>query len=389
MSLWLGCLVRPSLILTYLMKRLSFLDRTNLRSILWIAIAIFLFLLPQQTVAQEVNYPTFNYWGIFQPRLSYGSMEDSTSTQNRFEHGIRRARFRLEIGLMEKLEVRYDADFASGTFQSVDLFVMSRLNEKWTLRAGIMASAQPRAHIFTLLPFIDGYDRAAVAEQWAGMTLGGGGRDFGVDLRYETPEWTVVGFLHNGDGSFDRRRSNFAQTLSSESTTRGVDRTVMATSIFVAHRFQSLPGVEIGGYLSQNPRKNPNTAGASGEGREYTSYAAHVYYGAIPGSQPVRLKFDLIGIDFQGDEDQQYLGASILGAVGLNEYMEFFARYENIQRDTNLDGNNFFNAGLTFSLSKLKGGAYATHRATLGYGLLDAADGNQQHQVVLQWHFVL
>lgn len=356
---------------------------------LWICTFCLCLVFPQGASAQEVNYPTFNYWGIFQPRLSYGSMEDSTSTTNRLEHGIRRARFRLEIGLMKNLEVRYDADFASGTFRSVDLFVMSRLSENWTLRAGIMASAQPRAHIFTLLPFIDGYDRAAVAEQWAGMTLGGGGRDFGVDLRYQTPAWTVVGFIHNGDGSFDRQRSNFAQTLSSESTTRGVDRTVVATSIFVAHRFQSLEGVEVGAYLSQNPRKNPNTAGASGEGREYVSYAAHLYYGAVPGSQPFRFKFDLIGIDFQGDDDQQYFGASVLGAARLNDYMEFFARYENVQRDTNFDGNDFFNAGVTFSLSKLKGGDYHTHRATFGYGLLDAPDGNQQHQVVLQWHFVL
>ena len=359
------------------------------RHLLFLLALSTLCLLPTQTaLAQSEQFPKIDFWGAFQPRISYGSMEDSAATTNRFGYGIRRARIRAEVMLMEKLGVRYDADFASGTFQSVDLFAFYRFSDRVTMRFGVMPSAQPRAHIFTPIPQIDGFDRPAVAEQWAGATLGGGGRDFGLDIQYHTPEWTAVAFLHNGDGSFSRARGNFSQTISSESATRGIDRAVMATSIFVAYRIPSLKGVEIGGYLTQNQSKNPNTAGASGVGREYLSYAAHAYYGANPGSQPVRLKFDLIGINFQGDEEQERLGVNIFGAVRLNTYMELFARYENIQRDTDFDGTDFISGGLTFSLSKLMGGNYSDQRATFGYSMLESPSGNQQHLVVLQWQFM-
>lgn len=360
----------------------------NLVSLL---ILITLLLLTSRTsFAQEDQFPKIDFWGAFQPRISYGSADDTSATMNRFGYGIRRARIRAEVMLVEKLGVRYDADFASGTFQSVDLFAFYRFSDNVTMRFGIMPSAQPRAHIFTPIPLIDGFDRAAIAEQWAGSTLGGGGRDFGLDLQYQTPEWTAVAFLHNGDGSFSRIRGNFSQTISSESVTRGIDRSVLATSFYVAHRFASLEGVEIGGYVSQNSSKNPNTVGPMGVGRDYVSYAAHAYYGANPGSQPFRLKLDLIGISFQGDDEQERFGVSILGAARLNDYMELFARYENAQQDTQIDntGTDFISGGLTFSLSKFNGGNYSDQRATLGYSMLESPTGNQQHLIVLQWQFM-
>ena len=337
---------------------------------------------PQSSYAQASEGPQISYWGIFQPRLSYGSNED-TST-NRFGYGIRRARFRVELQLKNKIGVRYDVDVASGSLQSVDLFAFYRASPKVQVRFGIMPSAQPRAHIFTPLPVIDGFDRAVIAEQWAAATLGGGGRDFGLDIQYQTDSWTLVGFLHNGDGSFSRSRGNFSQTISSQNATGDVDRTVMATSAYAAYRFPSLPDLEIGGYLSYNPAKNPNT-----DGREYTSYATHIYYGAIPGSLPFRLKFDLIGINFQGDNEQESLGVSVLGAVRLTDYSEFFARYENVQPDTDLENNDFISAGITFSVSKLMGGNYSDQRFTLGYSLLDTPGETSQHLVVLQLQLML
>lgn len=339
--------------------------------------------------AQSDNLQAIKFWGVFQPRLSYGSSDDSTGVTDRFGYGIRRARFRVEVALKNKLGVRYDGDFASGSFQSVDLFAFMNVSPAVTVRLGIMASAQPRAHIFTPIPVIDGFDRPVVAEQWAGSTIGGGGRDFGLDVQYRTSEWTLIGFLHNGDGSFSRSRGNFSQTISSESATGGIQRSVLAASAFLAHRFAAVPGLEVGGYVSSNPSKNPNTEDAFGQGRDYFSYAAHAYYGAEPGSQPFRLKLDLIGINYDGAVEQKHLGVSMLGAVRLNAYAEVFARYENVQRDTRFAGNDFISAGATFSLSKLNGGSYANQRATLGYSMLESPSGNREHLVVLQWQFVL
>ncbi len=354
-----------------------------------VTLLFFLLLLSSSNLAFAQNdfKPEVSLWGIFQPRVSYGSMENESV--ERFGFGVRRARIRVEVALQNRIGVRYDADLASGSLQSVDLFAFYRLSPRAQVRFGVMASAQPRAHIFTPLPLIDGFDRAAIAEQWAGATLGGGGRDFGIDFQYQTPEWTFVGFLHNGDGSFDRSRGNFAQTISSESATRNVDRTSLATSLYLAHRPTTLPGVEIGGYLSQNPSENPNTRTSAGVGRKYFSYAAHIYYGAAPGSQPVRLKLDLIGINYDGPGDVERLGVSVLGAFLLNPYMEIFGRYENIQQDTRIAADDVVSAGISFSLSKFYGGNFSDQRATFGYSFLDSVFGSQQHLFVLQWQLVL
>ncbi|MFK7848240.1 MAG: hypothetical protein AB8G77_23335 [Rhodothermales bacterium] len=353
------------------------------------ALCIFAHALSFSSYGQEKNKPTIDMWGVFQPRLSYGASDDTTANVNRAGFGIKRARLRVEVGLNNKIGVRYDSDFASGVFQTVDLFAFYRVSPNVQLRVGIMPSAQPRAHIFTPIPLIDGFDRAAIAEQWGAATLGGGGRDFGMDVQYQTDEWTLVGFLHNGDGSFSKTRGNFSQTISSESATNGVDQTSLATSFYAAHRVPGIKGVEVGGYLSFNPTKNANTVVEGFGGRKYFSYATHAYYGAEPGSQPFRLKFDLIGINYEGAGDQKRLGMSFLGAVSANEYLEFFGRYENIKKDVNFDADNFWSAGVTFSLSKFKGGPFSTQRATLGYSMLDTPEGAQEHLVVLQWLFIL
>lgn len=362
----------------------------TLNKLTFVVFFVFLSMAVLPAAAQQLN-PKLTFWGVFQPRVSHGTSQaadtSDAATLERFGFGMRRARLRVELATANNIGVRYDADFASGSFRSVDLFAFWRASEQLQLRMGIMPSAQPRAHIFTPIPWIDGYDRAAVAEQWAASTLGGAGRDFGLDIQYQTPEWTIIGFLHNGDGSFDRQRGNFAQTISSASATGNVERVSLATSAYIAHRFASLPGVEVGGYLSFNPAENPNTETAAGTGRKYVSYAAHAYYGADPGSQPFRLKLDLIGIDY--DDDQQFLGYSVLGAVRLAEYAEFFARYENIQQDTAFDGNDFVSAGFTFSLSKLAGGDYHTQRATLGYSRMETLAGEIEGLLVFQWNFVL
>jgi len=358
---------------------------------LYIAVAsiVFLFLgYANPGRAQSDQYPKFNFVGMFQPRISYGIAEDSTTSAYRFGFGIRRARLRLEARLMEKLGVRYNVGFARGPVRSIDLFTFYQLSNEVRIRMGIMASAMPRSRNLTSSRLLDGIDRAVIAEQWGRVTIGGSGRDFGVDMQYQVPEWTAILFLHNGDGSFDGSRGNYSQSISNEAATGGISRSILATSFYLSHRLPSLVGVEIGGFLSQNTSKNPNTASESGEGRDYVSYAAHVYYGAEPGSQPVRLKLDFIGINFKGEEEEEWKGVSILGAVRLKDHMELFARYENAQKGIQLDGTQFLSGGLIYSISKLNGGNYSDQRATLGYSMLDSFTGKLQHLIVLQWQFV-
>ncbi|MEL7363119.1 MAG: hypothetical protein AAFN13_13680, partial [Bacteroidota bacterium] len=103
-------------------------------------------------------------------------------------------------------------------------------------------------------------ERAAIAERWSRGTIGSRGRVFGLETRYQTDEVTVELLVHNGEGSFDRARSNFRESPSGSSVTRGVDETPLAVSTFAAYEPASLPGFEVGGYVGYNGSRNPNTA---------------------------------------------------------------------------------------------------------------------------------
>ncbi len=333
------------------------------------------------------DLPRFTFWGELQTRASVGLTDGANDDQERVGWGVRRARARFVLTLSDGLGANYDVDVASGSLQSVDLFAFYQPNENVRIRVGRMASAQPRAHIGTLLPFIDAVARPTIAERWGRGTIGGDGRDFGVDVRYQTDELEVSAFLHNGDGSFATDRGNVRQEISGGDATGGLDRAVQAISGYVGYSPASLPGVEVGGFASYNSAEGPNT-----NGRSYASYAAHLYWGADPGSQPVRVKADAIGIRYEGDTtDQHVLGLSLLGAARVTPFSEIFARAETLTPDIDGDRSDLFlTAGASVSVSALRGLPYHQERFTLAYanGLPDVDDPVNQHLLVVQFQIV-
>jgi hypothetical protein len=183
--------------------------------------------------------------------------------------------------------------------------------------------------------------------------------------------------------------------------TRGTDRSWddLAVSAYAALTPRALPGVEIGGFAGYNGSRNPNTALPGTDiGRTYGSYAAHLYWGAAPGSQPIRLKADVIGIRFEnaGRMRQHTFSLAVLGAVGLRRGVEAYGRVE--QYEPNLDradpdpddGARYVEGGLTVSPSAWRGGAFARQRVTLGYAarLPDADDAPAAHLLALHLQLV-
>ncbi len=360
-------------------------------------------LLSQAAHAQEETVTTggpdlrVRLGGVFQSRLSYGWTTNAPAERERVGYGIRRARLQVNGAVGPRAGFYLQVDGAGGTVQALDAFAFYQFNERLRLRLGRMASAQPRAMILTPAPLIDAIDRAAVAEIWAARTVGADGRDFGLDLRYRTPQGEVLVFLHNGDGNWDRARGNFREAVTGDAT-GGADRGLrdLAVSVYGTLTPAALKGVEVGGYVAFNGARNPNTE-AEGRGREYVSYAGHLYWGAVPGSQPVRLKADVVGVRYETVEgvtvevrDQHTLGYALLGAARVHPAAEVFARVEQFLPNVNRSGtgDTFAVAGASFSLSALRGRPYQHERLSVAYAGRFPEDGPRQHLVVLQAQIV-
>jgi hypothetical protein len=368
-------------------------------------LVLFALLLASSAAAQTDRSPRFTFWGELQPRASVGFSEarEGDDDDARAGWGVRRARARFRLFLASGLGANYDVDVASGSLESVDLYAFYQPpNPYWYFRVGRMASAQPRAHIGTLLPFIDAVSRPAIAERWGAATIGGDGRDFGVEARYLSSDSEALLFLHNGDGSFGPGRGNVRNEIASGAT-GGVDRTVQAVSVAGRYFPSGENGFEVGGYAGYNASRNPNTAG-----RTYASYSGHLYWGADPGSRPLRLKADAIGVTYFDSEDGLAVGdpgsgawvygLSGFAAVALSPQSEVFARGELVTTDSEgvarpyaRDSAEFFvTAGGSYSISAARGLPYHEQRVTLAYAnRLPESEGiGSEHLVVLQLQIV-
>jgi hypothetical protein len=183
------------------------------------------------------------------------------------------------------------------------------------------------------------------------------------------------------------------QEISSSTATGGVDRVAQAVSVYGGYAPAGWSGIEVGAYAGYNSARNPNSMRLAGEGRTYASYSAHAYWGAVPGSQPLRLKADAIGVRYEEDAlgEQHVLGLSLLGAARLTPFSEAFVRGETLTPDLGEDRSDVFvTAGASLSVSALRGLPYHEERFTLAYanGLPDVDDPVNQHLLVVQFQIV-
>lgn len=341
----------------------------------------------------EVNIPggRLQFGGALQPRVSYGVADGGEAERVGF--GVRRARVRAIAYFGSTYGARYDVDLASGRLASIDLYAFYEPTPSLRFRAGYLPGAQPRAYVFTFMTRIDAVDRPVIADTWVANTIGARGRDFGVSARYSAGGVTAELFLHNGGGSFDRAEGDFRETVLGFQD--GPTLRDLAASAYVNLAPAAGPGFEIGGFAGYNGSRNPNTAPDGLDlGRRYLSYSGHLYWGADPGSQPFRFKADVIGIRFESirrdgvrRDAQHTIGGSALGAARVFGYGEVFARYERLYADLDDVEGDYVTAGLSYSPSARRGGAYWRERVTLAYTNALPDEGSTVHLVVLQLQF--
>lgn len=318
--------------------------------------------------------------GGIQPRVGLG-VEDA-SDETRYGVGLRRARIQARVLYREAVGVEYDVEGGSGSIQSVDLFAFATLADGVEARVGYFPVAQPRGAIFTPYVVIDAVDRAAIAERWMAGTLGGDGRDLGVDVTYASGGTRLTAAVHNGAGTFGRDAGNFREGISSPDVVNGPGTNGLAVS--AAASVEAGRGVEVGAFGSVNGSEPARTGG-----RSYATGGAHLYWGALPGSQPVRLKLDALALRYEdvGAGTQEAAGVSALGAVRVLGAGEAFARAERFWTDVDADGTDYLTAGLSYSPSAARGGLYERVRVTLAYQHRGGL-GPSAHLVLVQGQLV-
>ena len=321
--------------------------------------------------------------GGIQPRVSVGVEDGDGPDATRYGTGLRRARIQARLLYRDLAGVEYDVDGGTGTVQSVDIFAFANVAPSVQVRLGYFPIAQPRAGVLTPYFLIDAVDRTAVVERWLVGTLGGDGRDLGADVTYLDDRVFASVAVHNGNGTFGSE-GNVRQGISSPDVTGGVETQGLAVS--AAASYQAGAGVEVGGFASANGADPSRTARGGGDGRDYTSGGAHVYWGTVPGSQPVRLKLEALALRYADDGNgaQESTGVSALGAVGVLGAGEVFARAERYWSDIDRPGDDYVTAGLSYSASAARGAAYDRARLTLAYQYRNGAVLPTAHLVILQ-----
>ncbi|WP_420455117.1 hypothetical protein [Rubrivirga sp.] len=281
----------------------------------------------------------------------------------------------------------FDIDGSSGNVRPVDMYGVVFVTDRLQVRAGRVPGAQPRGSVATSHREIDAVDRAAIVGRWADGTLGGSGRDIGVDVRYDAGPTFLELFVHDGSGVFTREEANFREGIESPSVTAGVDRVGIAVSGAARHEPPALPGVEVGTFAGVNVGGNERTA-VGDVRRSYVTGGAFAYWGAEPGSQPVRFKADALAVGYEsagGVGAQTALGVSGLGAVRVLGHGEAFGRAERFW-PAGGPAETYLTAGASYSPSAALGERYRTARLTAAYAWRDVA-GAPAHLVVVQGQF--
>jgi hypothetical protein len=323
---------------------------------------------------------------------------DASIAASRLGFGIRRLRLRLRANMGSRLAFFVQGEGANADFKMLDFALEYQASSLLKMRAGRIISARPGA--FGSHTRIDAVDRPVSLGEWAKRTIGADGHDFGLEVQVAGTQGYVRTFLHNGDGDWGRARGNFREEVGMGDATRGINQTGLAATLEAAYKPAAVRGLEVGGFAGVNTSRNPNTAYQE-VGRAYTTYSVHAYWGATPGSQPVRLKADLLGIRYETleaalleapiDHRQQMRGVSLLAAGRVLQAAEVFARYERFDPNTFVSGDDyaFTTVGASFSPSAMRGQSYHQERVTLAW-TTRFDDGVQMasHGLVLQAQIV-
>jgi len=330
-----------------------------------------------------------------QPRFSYAVEPGAAEDIERLGFGMRRFRFKTYVTYGDNMRFFTQWEGAGGGAALIDIRGEYKLNDKTWLRFGRFVGAHPRVMAITLHTDMDLVDRPGIAAVWARGTIGADARDYGAEILYRNPRLEYRLFLANG-----YNQNNFRNEANNASITGNTADKGMAISTMVRYFPEQLDNSEIGGYAGYNQSKNPLTVSplAPGVGRGFFSSSAHAYWGAIAGTQPFRLKLDVVHVRYDevvlpsgSDYQQTFMGAAVTGAWLIQPALELDLVYENFNTDVDMAGSytQLYSAGLTYSFSAARGAGFMGQKLTAGYTYKDVASAaDPAHLLVLQFQIM-
>lgn len=320
-------------------------------------------LVPPTVAAPDSSFTPYLMWsGAFVGRVSWGqSNPESTIRQG---WGIRQLQLHTRAFLRPHLGVSVRVNGNTNAFYLLNVHAFYAPTPTLRIRMGRLISAKPA---LTPVWLMDSVDRAAVETLWNRRTIGADGHDFGLDIQYSLGPWSWTLFLHNGDGHWDRTRGNVNPSLGPANATNRIDQRSGAISLRTSWTSSHHRPLQVHVHTSYNGSRNPNTAWEDRR-RTYRSYGGQVHWGALPGSQPMRLKLDVSTIQYEtvdGYTERQY-GWTLVAATQLHTAAEWFGRLERDHSNSGAFGpDRYFGTGISFSPSALRGHAFYQERLVL------------------------
>ncbi|MEM1270776.1 MAG: hypothetical protein AAGI08_12100 [Bacteroidota bacterium] len=298
-------------------------------------------------LATTLNAQTYKATGFTQVRVGYAPAAEAGHA---YHSGLKRARLIGTASFDSGFEVRGQVSGSASLVRLLDATVAYRtpaLGGKVGVRVGRMFSAA-RPAAFNAATRVDAIDRPSFVGRWAKTGIGGDGRDFGIEATYRSARVEAALFVHRGYGVWTHRP---------------------VSSAAVSGRFDVKParGLRAGLFASYNPTHSPY-ATVDGTARRTLAYAGHVYYGERPGSQRVRVKLDLLATRYlaeAGASQASLFGGSVSAAYRFAPSLEIVGQTE---RTVAFGApTRAHAAGLTWSLSAMKGEAFHRRMLSLGY----------------------
>ena len=258
--------------------------------------------------------------GTIQSWFSYAQTNTDTSQVG---FGLRRVRLRFKSDLGENIKgyVQFEANSPKLLDARIEYYFFPKLK----VYLGRFIGAGMRGAGLTSHTSIDLVERPASALLWARKTVGSDYRDYGAEIIGKSANFTGKLFFHNGGGA-----KNIKPSQIKEATKQTAEIAVSAMGTFAPKTV--VKGLEVGGYYGKGNKYF----------NDYSSYSAYAYY----EPKPLRIKAEYISvvnkdayITESAVKDLIFSGYYLFGAYRILENLEALARYEVVDLNTGLSGD--------------------------------------------------
>ena len=270
---------------------------------------------------------------------SYASYEQNVQDSTQMGFGIRRLRLRVKSSFGEKISAFAQVEMTSPKL--LDARISYRVIPELQFRVGRFIGAGMRGGGLTLHSELDIIERPVSAQEWAKRTVGSDFRDYGIEVIANISDFTIRGWIHNGDGAKNIKSSQTGRTF--------LKNGHFARDIMLTYKPDFLKNLEIGTHVGLGNNQFKYYNGTKYINRDNFHYSTYLYY--QPGL--FRFKTEYVSVTSKADEvqprDITFSGFYMFGGFKLTNNLELTGRFETVDHDQLLNlQENYYTTGATY-----------------------------------------